>query len=338
MPDLSYRTTWTEAQQMLLDNTEFTDDHELQNMDKEDALICFEDHIKELEKEHDDEKEQKKKMLKRQQRKNREGFLVLLDELHETGQLNSMSLWMDLYVVISQDQRFTAMLGQSGSTPLDLFKFYVEDLKARFYDEKKTVKDILKDKKFTVETNTKFEEMAVIVASDKRSENLDKGNLKLTYNSLIEKAEAREKEREKEEARKVKKIENNFKNLLAESDPPIQPQDSWQNIRSNFASHPAFLSVDLESERERFFKEYLHALQNTCFHQHKGNCSYTLCLIIYVIQYTPQEAIKQEKRSRRGHAQILELVVPKTKAGNEKRKKNVAQDLPLNHIQIQVGN
>ena len=32
----------------------------------------------------------------------------------------------------------------SGSTPLDLFKFYVEDLKARFHDEKKIVKEILR--------------------------------------------------------------------------------------------------------------------------------------------------------------------------------------------------
>lgn len=36
----------------------------------------------------------------------------------------------------------------SGSTPLDLFKFYVEDLKARFHDEKKIVKEILKVKRF----------------------------------------------------------------------------------------------------------------------------------------------------------------------------------------------
>lgn len=32
----------------------------------------------------------------------------------------------------------------AGSTPLDLFKFYVEELKARFHDEKKIIKDILK--------------------------------------------------------------------------------------------------------------------------------------------------------------------------------------------------
>jgi len=36
------------------------------------------------------------------------------------------------------------MLGQPGSTPLDLFKFYVEELKSRFQDEKKVIKEILK--------------------------------------------------------------------------------------------------------------------------------------------------------------------------------------------------
>ena len=35
----------------------------------------------------------------------------------------------------------------SGSTPLDLFKFFVEDLKSRYSDEKKIIKDILKVRK-----------------------------------------------------------------------------------------------------------------------------------------------------------------------------------------------
>lgn len=45
-------------------------------MDKEDALVVFEDHIRELEKEEEEEKERGKKRTKRQQRKNREGFGV----------------------------------------------------------------------------------------------------------------------------------------------------------------------------------------------------------------------------------------------------------------------
>lgn len=69
---------------------------------------------------------------------------MFLEELHSQNKLNSMSLWCDLYPLISSDPRFHNMLCQPGSTPLDLFKFYVEDLKARFHDERKIVKEILK--------------------------------------------------------------------------------------------------------------------------------------------------------------------------------------------------
>ena len=43
------------------------------------------------------------------------------------------------------------LLNFLGSNPLDLFKFYVEDLKSRFHDEKKIIKEILKEKAFEVE-------------------------------------------------------------------------------------------------------------------------------------------------------------------------------------------
>lgn len=112
---------------------------------------------------------------------------VLLDELHEQGKLTSMSLWVELYPIISADIRFSAMLGQPGSTPLDLFKLYVEELKSRFHDEKKIIKEILTEKKFQVFALTTFEEFATIVCEDRRSATLDAGNVKLTYNAFLEK-------------------------------------------------------------------------------------------------------------------------------------------------------
>ena len=91
---------------MLLDNPAFADDDELLAMDKEDALIAFEDHVRELEKEEEVEREKEKKRVKRQQRKNRDAMNSLLDELHEQGKLTSMSLWVELYPTISQDPRY----------------------------------------------------------------------------------------------------------------------------------------------------------------------------------------------------------------------------------------
>lgn len=38
-----------------------------------------------------------------------------------------------------------------GSTALDLFKYYVEDLKSRFHEEKKIIKEVLKENSFIVD-------------------------------------------------------------------------------------------------------------------------------------------------------------------------------------------
>jgi pre-mRNA-processing factor 40 len=99
-------------------------------MDREDALIVFEDHIRQLEKSHEDDIEIQRKYIRRINRKNREAFLVrnilelfkikrffskfFLDELHDQGKLHSMSLWADLFNVVSRDERFSKMIGQPG--------------------------------------------------------------------------------------------------------------------------------------------------------------------------------------------------------------------------------
>uniref|UniRef100_H2Z8C3 FF domain-containing protein n=1 Tax=Ciona savignyi TaxID=51511 RepID=H2Z8C3_CIOSA len=85
---LTCRTTWSECQQMLMDNHLFAEDEDLQNMDKEDALICFEDVIKEFDKEDKEKQDRKKTLEKRVFRKHRQRFVEMLDKLHEDGKLH----------------------------------------------------------------------------------------------------------------------------------------------------------------------------------------------------------------------------------------------------------
>merc|ERR1712228_6397 len=233
--------------------------------DKEDALIAFEDHIRELEKEEEIEKDKEKKRTKRLQRKNRDAMNAVLDELHEQGKLTSMSLWVELYPAVSQDPRFHALLGQPGSTPLDLFKYYVEDLKARFSDEKKIIKEILKEKNYDVMSVTSFEQFATIVCEDKRSSTLDAGNVKLTYNSLLEKAESKEKERQKEENKKLKKIELELRELFMDYN--SDEKTSWEEVRLHIMDKEAFLAVT-EDQAIKIFKDFQRDLSETCQHNH----------------------------------------------------------------------
>ncbi|KAG5886292.1 Pre-mRNA-processing factor 40-like protein A [Gonioctena quinquepunctata] len=266
MTKINHDTTWSEAQVLLLDNNSFKNDVNLLAMDKEDALIVFEEHIRVLEKEQLEEKEREKRRMKRQCRKNRDQFLALLDHLHEEGKLTSMSLWVELYPIISADIRFSAMLGQGGSTPLDLFKFYVEDLKSRFHDEKKIIKEILREKDFEVKVDTSFDQFATVICEDKRSATLDAGNVKLTFNSFLEKAEVKEKERLKEETKRLKKLELNLKTLLKEMN--VDFELSWEEVKVKLENEDEFTAFDSDTERERVYKEYQHEMEESCSHHH----------------------------------------------------------------------
>ncbi|XP_037047994.1 pre-mRNA-processing factor 40 homolog A isoform X2 [Bradysia coprophila] len=266
MTSIKYQTTWSEAQVMLLENNQFKNDVNLLGMDKEDALIVFEEHIRTLEREEDEEKEREKKRNKREQRKNRDAFLALLDSLHEEGKLTSMSLWVELYPIISADLRFSAMLGQPGSTPLDLFKFYVENLKARFHDEKKIIKEILREKEFVVVPGTSFEDFATIVCEDKRSAVLDAGNVKLTYNSLLEKAETIEKERMKEENKRIRKIENELKQIWL--DAGLTAGDTWETAKKLIEDTDDAIAYEKEGQLDKVWEDFVKESEESCSHHH----------------------------------------------------------------------
>ncbi|KAJ1373932.1 hypothetical protein KIN20_036494 [Parelaphostrongylus tenuis] len=268
MDQITYKTTWAQAQRLLIENPQFADDTTLQSMDKEDALIVFEEHIRQAEKEHAEIKEAEERRIKRQERKVREDFQKFLQQLHKKGELTSMSLWSSLYPVISSDPRFDAMLTQDGSTPLDLFKFYVEDLKEQYGQDRRVIKDILSDQKKVVQVDTTFEEFSKWVTSAEKGLVVDYGNMKLCYNSLVEKAESKEREAEREEARKKRRQESEFRHLLRAQQPVVDVNTEWANIRGKIEKEKAFLVIDSEEIRLKYFEDYKRSLSEACSHHH----------------------------------------------------------------------
>ncbi|CAI5445572.1 unnamed protein product [Caenorhabditis angaria] len=266
MDQITYKTTWAQAQRLLIENPAFANDTTLQIMDKEDALIVFEEHIKAAEIEHIEQKKLESKRLRRQERKVREQFQQLLAELHKKGELTSVSLWKDLFSGISADHRFDAMLLQSGSTPLDLFKFFVEDLKEQYTEDRKRIKEILAEKNLEVRPNTEYDLFSEWVLSHPNGGKVDHGNMKLCYNSMIEKAESKVKDEEREIARKKRRIENEYKGLLKAQEVGIETD--WNVLKGNIEKEKAYEAVGSEEECEKLFRDYVTALNEACHHIH----------------------------------------------------------------------
>ncbi|KAK2494654.1 hypothetical protein MC885_020955 [Smutsia gigantea] len=124
------------------------------------------------------------------------------------------------------------------------------------------------DRGFCVEVNTAFEDFAHVISFDKRAAALDAGNIKLTFNSLLEKAEAREREREKEEARRMRRREAAFRSMLRQAVPALELGTAWEEVRERFVCDSAFEQITLESERIRLFREFLQVLETECQHLH----------------------------------------------------------------------
>ena len=272
MPEITYQSTWLKAQQYLSQNEVFTKDTHLHNMDKLDALEVFSEYIEQLEDEEKEERRRERKEKAKLERENRFAFIRFLDELHAAGHLTSISKWQNLYQLISSDPRYIALLSQplSGSTALDLFKFYVEDLKARYEDEKQIINEILNERNFIITLETTFVDFATFVSEDERSANLDGGNLKMIFERLSEREREKERLRLRQIMKERRKLEHGLYNVLTKHlDAENESTHDWDTVRPLICEEPAFLAIEKEEDRINIFKSYLDSVNDTCLHHHK---------------------------------------------------------------------
>lgn len=113
-------TRWQAAEDKL-EEMEIFESDKFRPLHRLDFLNSFEKHIRQLQREHNDRVQAERREKHRIERKNRDAFKELLTELKDNGRLTAGTKWKDVHDIIQDDPRYVAMLGQSGSSPLDLF-------------------------------------------------------------------------------------------------------------------------------------------------------------------------------------------------------------------------
>src|SRR6185312_5084515 len=144
LSNITMSTRWKDAQQIYSSTPEYQSDESLQRMDMLDFLAVYEEHIKSLEREYNLKKAKMTDAKKRKERKNRSTFRELLEELKQKDVITDKSKWSEIYPLIGTDERYLNMLGQPGSSPLELFWDVVEELDEILYQQKKMVMDVMK--------------------------------------------------------------------------------------------------------------------------------------------------------------------------------------------------
>lgn len=302
--EIIHKTTWAQAQRILIENPDFAKDTILQSMDKEDALIVFQKHIKLAEEHYIKEKQNNALRIKRQERKTREAFVQFLNELHHRELINPTSTWAALYPTISADQRFEEMLLTTGSTALDIFKFYIEDLKDRYYQDRKIVKEIINERGFAITESMPFDHFRQFIQSESRGKKIDLANLRLCYHSFSDKAMEKQKEMERELDKKKRRLESAFTDLLRSIIPPIEPQTDWLEVREKIKNHEQYKVLDNEETRIEAFNNYIKSLREACGHMHNSVNSKK----------------KKEKKRKRKHHDSIDIDEDKKAQKKAKRK------------------
>jgi len=141
--DLEPYTRWSEAQDKIQSNERIQNDPRFKLLSKSDILTAFENHIKSLERSFNDARQQQKAHKNRRERQNRDAFIGLLREKRSQGLIKAGTKWSTLLPQIEDDPRYVGMLGQSGSTPLDLFWDMVEEEERALRGRRNDVYDVL---------------------------------------------------------------------------------------------------------------------------------------------------------------------------------------------------
>ncbi|KAK5163015.1 hypothetical protein LTR04_002815 [Oleoguttula sp. CCFEE 6159] len=259
--DLEPYTRWSDAQSIIQGNERFAGDKKFEMLSKSDILTAFENHIKSLERTFNDAKQKEKNSKARRERQNRDSFMGLLRDLRGAGKIRAGTKWMDVHPLIEDDPRYIAMLGQAGSTPLDLFWDMVEEEERALRGKRNEVLDVLDDKRYEIHPNTTVEEFLSVMRADNRTSSIPTADLELIFARLHEKVVKRSEEDRYAEERRQRRATDALRSRIKHLEPPVLLGDTWEKIRPRVEKSDEYRAVDSDELRQGAFDKVIKRLK-----------------------------------------------------------------------------
>ncbi|KAF2691327.1 U1 snRNP-associated protein Usp104 [Lentithecium fluviatile CBS 122367] len=258
--DLEPFTRWQAAEEKLEETKQFNSE-KFQSLHRLDVLNTFEKHIRLLQREHNDRVQAERREKHRIERKNRDGFKQLLTELQETGRLKSGTKWKDIHDVIQDDPRYSAMLGQSGSSPLDLFWDALEIEEQKFRTLRRYALDVLEHQRFEVTTATPIEDFLSVMRADPRTTNIDDQSMRSIFEYVINKVRKREEEERRDEEHNERYAMDNLRSVIKRLDPIVTLSDTWEAVRPRIEKTDEYRALKSDTLRQSVFDKYFRRLK-----------------------------------------------------------------------------
>lgn len=232
-------------------------DERCARLDKIDRLDVFLEYIRDLEREEEERKKIQKEELRKMERKNRDEFRKLMEEHVTAGTLTAKTHWRDYCMKVKDLPTYLAVASNtSGSTAKELFQDVLEELEKQYHEDKTRIKDAVKLGKIMLTSTWTLEDFKTAISKDVDSPPVSNVNLKLVFDELLE----RVREKEEKEAKKRKRLEDDFVHLLC-STKEISASSKWEDCKALFDGSREFSSIGEESLCREIFEQHIAQLK-----------------------------------------------------------------------------
>lgn len=275
--ELEPYTRWSQAQEMIQSNERIQNDPKFELLSKSDVLTAFENHIKSLERSFNDARQQQKAHKHRRERQHRDAFIDLLREKRSQGLIKAGTKWSSLLPHIENDPRYVSILGQNGSTPLELFWDVIEEEERALRGRRNEVYDVLEvsdrhnisaakltllqEQRYEVTTKTSFDEFHSIMLTDRRTANIDKDILHLLFDRLQDKVQKRSEDEKHAADRHRRRTIDALRSRIKHLEPPIRLTDTWEQVLPRVEKTEEYRALENDDDRQAAFEKVIKRLR-----------------------------------------------------------------------------
>lgn len=205
-------------------------DERCPSLEKIDRLEIFQEYIHDLEREEEEQRKLRMEELRKAERRNRDEFRKLMEEHVAAGILNAKTNWRDYCIKIKDLAAYLAVSSNtSGSTAKDLFADVMDELEKQYLDDKSRIRDAVRMTEIGLTSTWTLDDFKDAIAKYISSPPISDTNLKFVFEELLERA----REREEKEAKRRKRLVDEFYELLHASK-EITASSKWEDCKSLF--------------------------------------------------------------------------------------------------------
>ncbi|KAK3394757.1 hypothetical protein B0H63DRAFT_533045 [Podospora didyma] len=254
-------TRWADAQETIHETDAFKTDDKYKSLSKYDVLTVFQNHVKSLERAFNDSRQREKNKQHRKERQARDNFIAMLAELKASKKIKVGSKWDKIYPLLENDDRYKDLVGQPGSTPMDLFWDVVEEEERAIRSTRNEVLDVIDDKRFDVTAKTTFEEFESAVRDDRRTAGIDRDVLEYIFERQLQEKKAKRSDDDRQSERQQRRAVDSFRSALKRVEPPVSVTDTYDQVKSRIAQSEEFQAVSSEEARQAAFDRHIRRLK-----------------------------------------------------------------------------